>query len=234
VRNGLLHLRSTGEPEMMRGNDVKSLPVIRVVVLLTLVGAGVSFPAPSSRAQVPPVGPGRCVAYCSGSSDDESGGGAALAELIRGALKQLLSGFNPPPIQPPPRLARPPAEQTTYNPTFKCDKTTAAAEDVVCADEGLSRLDRQLGAEYVRLLRKLDRSHLEELVYEERDWIAERDLCEDHQPCILQKYTQRIAKLRDRSARLERGCGASQWCCRHDFSQCHGVQGCLCTACCPK
>jgi len=214
---------------------VKNLPIIRVVVLLAFVAPGINFSAFPLKAQIPDVGPGKCVdENCSFPSD--SGGGAGLVPLIQQALAQVLAGFSAKPIQPPLRLARPPEGRETFHPTFNCLRTTAAAEDVVCGDEILSRLDRQLGVEYVRLLRKLDRRRLEDLVYEERDWLHERDLCQYDRTCIFDRYNDRIDHFRSRSAELERGCGASQWCCRHDLfsSQCSLPGGCPCTACCPK
>jgi uncharacterized protein YecT (DUF1311 family) len=214
-----------------------------IVALLVSITAGVSLGLPiATMAQAPgfqekgldQCWTPSCQCYRPCVDDRTEGGareaGRQIGEAIRNLLSGIFSGDSSPKERP--RLSRPPQGQTTHNPTFDCTKTEVAAEDSVCTSEELSRLDRQLGGEYVRLLQKLDRPRRVKLAYEQRDWIADRDACEDDQACISRKYTQRIGEFRRRFAQLEGQPASKLPACVQSRDPCKSPSDCECSKCC--
>ena len=80
--------------------------------------------------------------------------------------------------------------------SFDCAKAKSWAEQVLCDDETLGRLDERLGAAYraARDATKGDAAAMERLVSRQRAWLAERDGCKIT-PCLTRLYAQRLAEL---------------------------------------
>ncbi len=89
-------------------------------------------------------------------------------------------------------------------PSFDCAKASGAAEDAICEDAELARLDRQLAVRYAAALaavRGLDAGAAEaeaELKAFQRGWIGGRDECwksDDLNACVADAYLDREGQL---------------------------------------
>jgi uncharacterized protein len=184
-----------------------------------LMAIAIQFIASAAAAQAPPVNGGginecytpvcQCYRPCGSVGDDTESGAAQLGGQIGEALRQLLAGLfsNLNDVLSPPQgtnLSKLPIDAKTYHPTFDCSANLNDAEQEVCSNPILSKLDRQLGGEYVRLLTRLDRPNRRALAREEHGWMDRRDACDEDQACIAQAYTERIVEFRRRSAALDR------------------------------
>jgi uncharacterized protein len=87
-------------------------------------------------------------------------------------------------------------------PSYACDKTEAGSiEAMICADGGLSKLDRKLADVYKAASRKAANEHPPVLKAEQRGWIKGRNDCwksGDTGKCVEEAYRQRIAGLQAR------------------------------------
>ncbi len=87
-------------------------------------------------------------------------------------------------------------------PSFDCHKVEAGSiESLVCADSGLSTLDRQLALVYAEASKKAVNEHPQVLKAEQRGWIKGRDDCwksDDKRACVEAEYRRRIAELQAR------------------------------------
>lgn len=87
----------------------------------------------------------------------------------------------------------------TSGPSFDCAKVKPGAiEAMICEDEGLSALDRNLSAVYARAIVKAGNEHAPRLKAEQRGWIKGRDDCwksDDVGACLRTEYRHRIAEL---------------------------------------
>jgi uncharacterized protein len=85
------------------------------------------------------------------------------------------------------------------SPSYSCSKVKEESiEALVCADESLAALDRQLAGVYAQAIARLGEDRSMELRIEQRGWIRSRDACSttaEPQLCALRQYSQRIAEL---------------------------------------
>ncbi|QNO29203.1 TIR domain-containing protein [Sphingopyxis sp. OPL5] len=108
----------------------------------------------------------------------------------------------------PPTPTPAPAEQTASvpaletPPSFNCKYAAARAEKLICGDEELAALDRDLNRAY----RQLDRSAgplRQQIAAEQNGWrIGERDRCND-KACLVDAMQQRIIVLDAQRASLD-------------------------------
>lgn len=87
-------------------------------------------------------------------------------------------------------------------PSFSCTRAKpSSTEALICADAGLSALDRKLAAVYAAASRKATNESPPGLKAEQRGWIQGRDDCwkrpEQH-TCVRDEYVRRIAELQAR------------------------------------
>lgn len=88
-----------------------------------------------------------------------------------------------------------PATPALQAPSFDCAKAQSEAEKQVCADAGLSALDRQLAALYKRVQTSPDEL---DIAAEQRGWVKGRDACwqaVDAKRCLVESYQTRIVEL---------------------------------------
>jgi uncharacterized protein len=101
-------------------------------------------------------------------------------------------------------------------PSFLCDKIAPdSVEAMICADAGLSALDRRLSGVYSAVRRKAG-SDVPKA--EQRAWIKDRDECgkaDDRHECVDKAYRLRIAELQARY-RLVRPSGSARFTCGGD------------------
>ena len=97
-------------------------------------------------------------------------------------------------------------------PSFDCAKARSGTIDqVICANRELSILDRTMGQDYARALSTLPSAAQDELRREQREFIANRNLCmkrkADLHDCITFAYESRIERLGEWA---DGGAGAGQ------------------------
>jgi len=86
-------------------------------------------------------------------------------------------------------------------PSFDCGKASGSIEEMICNDENLSALDRQLATVYAAASKKAINEHPPVLKAEQRGWIKGRNECwksEDSRACTEKAYRSRIAELQAR------------------------------------
>lgn len=92
-----------------------------------------------------------------------------------------------------------PAASAADGPAFNCAQVRPGSVPAqVCADAGLSALDRQLDQAYAQARKKAKGAQARQLQAEQRGWIKGRDECwksEDPPACIRTQYQQRVAEL---------------------------------------
>ena len=80
---------------------------------------------------------------------------------------------------------------------FDCAGATTAAEKIICADAGLSKLDEELAVSYRKTLASLDEVNQKRLVAEQRAWLrSSRSLCDDA-ACLRRAYDTRAKLLQN-------------------------------------
>ncbi|WP_343116438.1 MliC family protein [Ostreiculturibacter nitratireducens] len=106
-------------------------------------------------------------------------------------------------------------------PSFDCSKADSSAEDLICEDADLARLDRRLAERYAAALeavRGLDVAATEaetELRAGQRGWIKGRNDCwkaDDLRDCVERSYLRREGELVARWI-LEEPTGIAFWAC---------------------
>jgi uncharacterized protein len=101
-------------------------------------------------------------------------------------------------------------------PSFACDTVAdASIEAMICHEQGLSALDRQLAAVYAAATAKATNQHPPVLQAEQRGWIKGRNDCwksTEQQQCVTDAYQQRIAELQA-SYRLVASTGSATFVC---------------------
>jgi uncharacterized protein len=84
-------------------------------------------------------------------------------------------------------------------PSYACDKVEPGSiEEMICRDEELSALDRELSVVYAAAFDKAANEHPPVLKAEQRGWIKGRDDCwkaDDERECVRDEYQRRIAEL---------------------------------------
>lgn len=107
---------------------------------------------------------------------------------------------------PPPATAAETAPAAKIPPSFDCKFAATRAEKLICGDDELAALDRELNRAY----RQLDRSAgplREQVAAEQRGWrIGERDTCGDA-ACVADTMRQRIIVLDSQRGSLGSGQG---------------------------
>jgi len=102
----------------------------------------------------------------------------------------------------PPATEEAPAPSLKIPPSFNCKFAAARAEKLICGDEELAALDRELNRAY----RQLDRTAgplRQQIAAEQNGWRAsERDACGDA-ACVADAMRQRIAVLDSQRASLD-------------------------------
>lgn len=87
-------------------------------------------------------------------------------------------------------------------PSFDCKGVPAGGiEELICQDEGLSALDRELSEVYAAAAKKAADEHPPTLKAEQRGWVKGRDDCwksDDKRTCVADEYRRRIAELQAR------------------------------------
>lgn len=103
-------------------------------------------------------------------------------------------------------------------PSFDCAKAASSAEDAVCADADLARLDRRVADRFAAALdaaRGLGAGAVDELRAMQRGWIKGRDDCwkaDDLHTCVERAYLLREGELVARWM-LEPPTGTAIWTC---------------------
>lgn len=85
--------------------------------------------------------------------------------------------------------------QSTHAASFNCSKASNVIESLVCKDSSLSKKDSQMANLYKKALKDLPRSMQRGLRDEQRDWLSERDSCDDRE-CLELVYSKRIYELK--------------------------------------
>jgi len=90
----------------------------------------------------------------------------------------------------------------TRGPSFDCGGVEAGSiPQMVCQDESLAALDRELADVYAAAAAKATNEHPPALKPEQHGWIKGREDCwksEDRQACVREAYVTRIAELQAR------------------------------------
>ena len=87
------------------------------------------------------------------------------------------------------------------DPSFDCVNAKGTIEKMICNDDGLAALDRQLATVYAAATQKAVNEHPPVLQAEQRGWIKGRNECwknADKRTCVDQSYRRRIAELQAR------------------------------------
>ena len=89
--------------------------------------------------------------------------------------------------------------QTQAGPSFDCAQVSGAVEKLICADPGLSTMDRQLASVYASAEQKT--AAPESLKTEQEAWTARRNGCKGSnlRGCVERAYNNRIAELQAKS-----------------------------------
>ena len=86
-------------------------------------------------------------------------------------------------------------------PSFDCGQATHEAEQMICKDAELAKLDRELTALYAQVMDDTPAHEQKMLKAEQRGWVKERNDCwksSDQRGCIADAYRDRIDELEDR------------------------------------
>jgi uncharacterized protein len=88
-----------------------------------------------------------------------------------------------------------PAMQSTP-PSFDCDKAEKNAEKLICADNELASLDREVARLYAAASDVLNATPgFEQLLDSQRKWLAQRNTCFDRE-CVAEIHVRRVHQLR--------------------------------------
>lgn len=95
------------------------------------------------------------------------------------------------------------ATAKTFNPSFDCTAARSDVEQMICADEDLSRLDRAISSRYVEYRQSLDPDGARALSASQRDFLERRGQCLDV-ACIRDLYVAQGRYL-DRLTQVQEG-----------------------------
>jgi len=82
--------------------------------------------------------------------------------------------------------------------SFDCSKATHAIEKLVCGNDQLASLDRQLTADFHKAMQQVSGKDQDDLRASQAKWIESRNACakeQDQTACATQSYKTRIAIL---------------------------------------
>ena len=98
-------------------------------------------------------------------------------------------------------------------PSFDCSKAKTRVEKLVCSDEDISRVDRDMQKAYDLMMGKYDlaymneeakeeiKPYLEKLKQSQIDWVKDRDACsskkdkKEFRSCVFSRYINRIQSI---------------------------------------
>ena len=86
----------------------------------------------------------------------------------------------------------------TSEPSFDCAKAEGQVQQLVCSDDGLAELDRQLATAYQTALETLPPDDVSQTKAQQRGWIKGRDECwkaDEVSQCVTAAYRTRIVEL---------------------------------------
>ena len=108
------------------------------------------------------------------------------------SLRRTRQSANP----PPPATPAPAPPASAGRPSFDCSKARTRGETAVCSDAGLSALDRNMAAQYVRSMAGASPEQ-QALLRRTRDrFLGYRDRCPDRK-CVGDAYVGRMREIRD-------------------------------------
>jgi uncharacterized protein YecT (DUF1311 family) len=120
-------------------------------------------------------------------------GSGSKEEPLQPAQEQAEKPDAPPAEQ---QQAAPPPAPPKIEPSFDCEKAAKNAEKLICADNGLAALDREVARLYSLASDALNATPgFEELLNSQRKWLAERNTCFD-QECLTEMHVRRVHQLR--------------------------------------
>jgi uncharacterized protein YecT (DUF1311 family)/uncharacterized protein YraI len=94
------------------------------------------------------------------------------------------------------QTASPPPPPQKIAPSFDCDKAEKNAEKLICADNSLAALDREVARLYKLASDALNAMPgFETLLDAQRKWLGERNTCFD-QDCLTEMHVRRVHQLR--------------------------------------
>ena len=94
-----------------------------------------------------------------------------------------------------------PGKATAADPSFDCSKAAGSVEQMICTDDGLAALDRQLAEVYAAASQKAVNEQPPVLRAEQRGWVKGRNDCwksEHKRGCVEEAYRRRIAEVQAR------------------------------------
>src|SRR3954447_20182674 len=119
------------------------------------------------------------------------------APVETNAVAPELPQANPPasqPVPPPPPAPAPAPAPSSGQPSFDCSRARTRGETAVCSDSGLSALDRNMAAQYVRSMAGASPEQ-QALLRRTRDrFLGYRDRCPDRK-CIGDAYVGRMREI---------------------------------------
>jgi uncharacterized protein len=81
-------------------------------------------------------------------------------------------------------------------PSFSCAGNLAPTEAVICSDDSLAALDRQLAAAYTSVYASFPPSERSTLTSVQKAWLAQRNACRTDKTCIRNAYLKRLGQLK--------------------------------------
>ncbi|MGI9405388.1 MAG: lysozyme inhibitor LprI family protein, partial [Hyphomicrobiaceae bacterium] len=95
-------------------------------------------------------------------------------------------------------------DQRPLRRTWRCNSASSPAEQTICEDRLLTRLDGELNELYTNVMRRIPRRAKRRLRRHQRRWIRRRNSCGRRAECIEQRTKQRLAQLNRRMERVIR------------------------------
>ncbi len=87
------------------------------------------------------------------------------------------------------------APATAATPSYSCAGNLAPTEAVICSDESLAALDRQLANAYKSMYASFPANERSSLTAVQRTWLAQRNACRTDKTCIRNAYLTRLGQL---------------------------------------
>ena len=84
---------------------------------------------------------------------------------------------------------------TAATPSFSCAANLAPTEAVICSDDSLATLDRQLASAYAKMYASFPANERSTLTSVEKAWVAQRNACRTDKTCIRNAYLARLKQL---------------------------------------
>lgn len=108
-----------------------------------------------------------------------------------------------------------PALAAAASPSFDCRQARGSVQALICRDDALAALDRQLVHTFAEARRQAADESRPALRGEQRGWLKGRDACwkaDDQRACVESSYRHRIAELQARY-RLVPAAGSARYAC---------------------